>query len=187
MWHITALWCSTFAPLHAAHFTPKRTPTQTLGVKQMINPWLTNSMIDSCAFDPKQSPEQQAAEELAKLWQEHSLPLLIAHSTKKELEHPNTPLWVKKEAEARIYSVETDRTPSEFAVFRNIHEILTGEGNPENHIQDAEHVFEASKYGSYFITTDRRILSKKYRISKVSNATVLLPSTFVELVKRYEA
>jgi len=152
----------------------------------MISPWTTNSMLDSCAFDPKYSPEHECALELHRLFFEKDLPLLIAHSTKKELEHPNTPRWVKAEAAARIYSIETTRTAGELSRLKQIHTILTGNGRPEKYWQDAEHVFEANKYGSYFVTTDRRILDKSGNLSEIVAVKILLPSEFLRLVKQHE-
>lgn len=143
-------------------------------------------MLDSCAFDPKYSPEQECALELHRLFSEKDLPLLIAHSTKKELEHPNTPRWVKAEAAARIYSTETTRTVGELSRLKQIHTILTGNGRPEKYWQDAEHVFEANKYGSYFVTTDRRILDKPGNLSNIVAVKILLPSEFLRLVEQHE-
>jgi hypothetical protein len=152
----------------------------------MISPWATNSMLDSCAFDPKYSPEHECALELHRLFSENDLPLLIAHSTKKELEHPNTPRWVKAEAAARINSLKTTRTAGELSQLKQIHTILTGNGRPEKYLQDAEHVFEANKYGSYFVTTDRRILVKSEDLSEVVAVKILLPSEFFRLVEQHQ-
>jgi hypothetical protein len=60
-----------------------------------MNPWITNSFLDSCAFDPKYHPEDLAATELFRLHQTEHLRMLLAHSNKKEVDHPNTPPWVK--------------------------------------------------------------------------------------------
>lgn len=152
----------------------------------MISPWNTSSMLDSCAFDPKYSPEEDCALKLHKLSSEKDLPLLIAHSVKKELEHPNTPSWVKTVAATRIYSLKTTRTTGEVSRLEKIHAILTGNGRPEKYLQDAEHVYEASKYGSYFVTTDRRILEKSGEISEIVAIKILLPSEFLRLVEQFE-
>ncbi len=63
-----------------------------------INPLITNVFLDSCAFDPKYHPEDEASMELYKLYDQGELVLHIAHSTQKEIEHPNTPAWVKRAA-----------------------------------------------------------------------------------------
>jgi hypothetical protein len=38
---------------------------------------------------------------------------------------------------------------------------------------DAEHIFLASKYIGYFVTTDKKILNKKDQLEKVCSATIV--------------
>jgi hypothetical protein len=110
-----------------------------------INPLITNNFIDSCAFDPKYEPEDKASLELFKLCEEGEIIILIAHSTQKEIEHPNTPAWVKREALNLIYTKQTCLTDSEVRKLREIETILAGNGNVENILRDARHVFEAQR------------------------------------------
>ena len=126
-----------------------------------IDPRITNIFLDSCAFDPKYSPEDTAALHLFELYKNAILRLQIAHSTQKELEHPNTPKWVKSEAATLIFTIETSLTSEEMKAKDNILRILAGNGKPEKMLQDAQHIFEAQKYGAYFVTTDERILKKR--------------------------
>ena len=151
----------------------------------MVNPWITNNLIDSCAFDPKYAPEDAASNEIFKLHREKHLPLLVAHSTLKEIEHPNTPAWVKGEAQALIYSLPVQLTPNEMKILHRIESILTGNGKVENIAQDARHVFEAQKYGSYFITTDFRILKRSDVLRKEVTVVVLKPSQFLGLAQQH--
>jgi len=61
------------------------------------NPKISNIFLDSCAFDPKYSPEDQASQEIFQRHKSDELRTLdIAHSNLKEIDHPNTPDWVKK-------------------------------------------------------------------------------------------
>ena len=98
---------------------------------------------------------------LFELSEKGELILNIAHSTQKEVEHPNTPRWVKREANKLIYTIETSLTPDEQTRKTKILMILAANGKPENMIKDSEHIFEADKYGSYFVTADERILKKR--------------------------
>src|SRR5690349_8068774 len=100
-------------------------------VPRKVRVKFTNAFIDSCAFDPKYGPEQAAANEIFRLDSKHDLSLLIAHSVRKELEHPNTPPWVKAEGLSRIHSIQVQLTRDELALKRDIHAILTGNGKPE--------------------------------------------------------
>jgi hypothetical protein len=95
-----------------------------------MNPWITNSFLDTCAFDPKYDPETSAAIEIFRLHSEEGLPLVLAHTVAKEIEHPNTPRWVKQEARNQIFSVPVPLTPPEQAKKSRIHTVLTGNGKP---------------------------------------------------------
>lgn len=151
----------------------------------MVNPWLTNNLIDSCAFDPKYAPEDAASIEIFEFRREKDLPLVIAHSTLKEIEHPNTPSWVKDEAQALIYSLRVQLTADELKILRKIESILAGNGKVENIAQDARHIFEAQKYGSYFITTDSRILKRADALRNEVSVMVLKPSEFLALARQH--
>lgn len=149
------------------------------------NPFTTNNFIDSCAFDPKYEPEDRASLEIFRLSQEGKLSILIAHSTQKEIEHPNTPAWVKSEAQNLIRTMNVPLTADEVKKLREIEEILAGNGKVESIRQDARHVFEAQKYGSPFITTDSRILNRMDKLYAACTVKVLKPSEFLSLVKYF--
>ncbi len=152
-----------------------------------INPRIKNIFLDSCAFDPKYTPEDQASREIFQRYESGELKsLIIAHSNQKEIDHPNTPDWVKREANRLLYSIQTGLTDNERKEFAEILRILAGNGNPEKVADDANHVFEASKYCGYFITTDKRILSKKNELDKACSATIVKPSEFLEILAMYE-
>lgn len=148
-----------------------------------ISPWLSNNFVDSCAFDPKYYPEDKAAAEIFRLHQENDLGIVIAHSTQKEIEHPNTPVWVKKEAERLIYTLDVSLITQETALLQNIINIVAGHGERESFIQDARHIFEAQKYGAYFVTTDNRLLKRRNEIQKLCGVKILLPSEFLTIVR----
>ena len=150
-----------------------------------IDPRRANNFLDSCAFDPKYAPEDGAAQEIRELGRDGVVNLLLAHSNQKEIEHPNTPLDVKREAQGMIYTLETSLTRDELERKAKIHAILTGNGNPKKYIADAAHVFEAGKYIGYFITTDQRILGKRHELSRVCAAVILTPVEWLRVF--YEA
>jgi len=150
-----------------------------------LNPWIANSFLDSCAFDPKYDPEDKAAIEVFRLHEHDGLPILLAHSTQKETEHPNTPPWVKIKAAELIYTIAVSLTPNETSRPRAIRDVLSGKGLSKNVEQDARHIFEAQKYGSYFVTTDGRLLQRAETIRTLCTVEILLPSDFLERVHRY--
>lgn len=150
-----------------------------------VNPLTSNNFIDSCAFDPKYEPEDGASDEIFRLYKDGNLLIQIAHSTQKEIEHPNTPVWVRSEALNLIYTIPVQLTEGEVRKLREIETIHAGNGKVENILQDARHVFEAQKYGSYFVTTDSRILNRASELRSASDVTVLKPSKFLSVVKQY--
>lgn len=151
--------------------------------RRLLDPRRTNSFLDTCAFDPKCSPEDQAAREIHNLIELGEISILLAHSNQKELDHPNTPEDVKRESRAMIYTIETDLNSEEKAHKARIHQVLTGNGNPEKYAADAAHVFEAGKYVGYFITTDRRILDKRDELHGFSAATIVTPTEWLRVYR----
>jgi hypothetical protein len=146
------------------------------------SPLIGNTLIDSCAFDPKYEPEATASAEIFRLSQQMRFMLVIAHSTQKEIEHPKTPAWVKQRAQQMISSLEVPLEPTEKRRLRAIETILAGKGRVDNVRQDARHVFEAQKYGRYFITTDERILSRARALQELCHVIVLKLSEFLALL-----
>ncbi len=146
-----------------------------------LDPRRANNFLDTCAFDPKYSPEHEAAQQIRALGNDGQINLLLAHSNQKEVDHPNTPADVKRDAAGLIYTIETALTQDEHVRKAKIHAVLTGNGRPEKYAADAAHVFEAGKYVGYFITTDRRILSKRSELRNVSSALILTPSDWLKV------
>lgn len=155
--------------------------------RSRLDPRRANNFLDSCAFDPKYAPESEAADEIRRIADDEGLSLLVTYSNRKEIEHPNTPAHVKREARALIYTIETGTTSAEREQMAAVLRVLAGNGNPENYAADATHVFEAGKYIGYFITTDRRILDKRDELREVCPATVLKPSEWLRIYHEGDA
>jgi len=149
--------------------------------RSYLDPRRTNNFLDSCAFDPKYAPDDEAARHIRELGNRGVINLLLAHSNQKEIEHPNTPQDVKREAQAMTYTLETALTPNEVKQKEAIHVILTGNGKPEKYEADAAHVFEAGKYVGYFITADQRILGKRQELGRVCAATIFTPCEWLRV------
>ena len=152
-----------------------------------IDPLIRNNFMDSCAFDPKYEPETSSSNEIFALSEAGNFLLHIAHSTQKEIDHPNTPDWVKRTAAGLIFSMPVQLTEPEVALLNDIRRILAGNGTVENILQDAQHVFEAQKYGYYFVTTDKRILARAGDLGKRCSVSVLLPSEFLSIAREFIA
>ncbi len=152
-----------------------------------LDPKRMNNFLDSCAFDPKYAPESDAAEAIRKLGDEGVINLVLTHSNQKEIEHPNTPASVKKAAGGMIFTLEVGLNPKEQERKTKIHALLTGNGKPAKYAADATHVFEAGKYGGYFITTDDRILVKRDELRNLSGAVVLTPTEWFKVLADADA
>jgi len=140
--------------------------------------------LDSCAFDPKDLKEERAIQELFKMRDEEKITLFIAHSTEKEIKHPNTPGKVKRDSLKMIYTVQVNLTSEEEEKLKKIEKILAGDGRVENIKSDASHLFECQKYGWIFVTLDNRVLKKKDQIRKFLNVNIYRPSKLLSILNR---
>jgi hypothetical protein len=129
-------------------------------------PQYTHSFIDSCAFNPG-GIEEGASRRILEKWPN----IIVAHSVQKELEHPNTPDDVKRMAQEFVYTVETELTPELLDKKDDIRIFVQGNAKLDRHKFDAEHLFELYKSGGgYFVTTDKRLLSRSDELFKNSNS-----------------
>jgi len=151
-----------------------------------LNPFRINIFIDSCAFDPKVEPENSCSEEIFSYYEKKEINLIVSHSNMKEAEHPNTPPRIKAEAASKIFSLETSLTTQEELIKNEIWGILTGNGNPEKMKPDSEHVFEAHKYGGYFVTNDQRIINKREDLNNICNAIIVTPCELIGIINEHK-
>lgn len=151
-----------------------------------LDPFRAHIFVDSCAFDPKYEPESSSSAELFRLYESGEINLIVSHSNMKEIEHPNTPAYVKQAAFSKIYSLNTHLTQQEEILKKKILDSLSGKGSHERMMQDSTHVFEAHKYGGYFVTTDERILKKKKELLTICDATIVKPSELLKLIRNYK-
>lgn len=84
-----------------------------------------------------------------------------------------------------IYTLLVQLTEDERKQLAEIEMIIAGNGKVENILQDARHVFEAQKYGSYFITTDSRILNRAHMLKSARTLMILKASAFLNIVEQF--
>ena len=152
-------------------------------LQQHIDPSYSQFFLDTCAFDPKYAPEDEAADELWTLYESGVLNLVLAHSNQREIDHPNTPTWVGSKAKSMIYSLPVTLTPAEQRLREGLVALLRGNATSDRHLDDAHHIFEASKYGGFFVTTDHRILKLAAPIYDLCSVQVMKPTEVVERIK----
>ncbi len=114
--------------------------------------------------------------------------LLLPHSVIREIAHTNTPNYVKNRANQLIYTTEVSLTQSEQNIIDDITRELQGNALSEKHANDALHLFEAIKYGTrYFITYDKRIISKAPEIRHLKGMRIVIPKEFLEIYRSLES
>lgn len=148
-----------------------------------VDPGITNNFLHSCAFDPKYAPVDKASVELIELYKKDNLPSSDCTFDAERNRLSEYPPCVKAEAQVLIYTIPVQLTPNEVSLLRKIETILAGNGKVENIIQDARHVFEAQRYGSYFITTDAGILDRAKPLRETCGVLIVKPSGILALLK----
>jgi len=93
--------------------------------RSLLDPRRANNFLDSCAFDPKYAPEDDAAQQIRTMGDDGQVKLVLTHSIQKEIDHPNTPMDVKREAAGMVYTIETSLNPDEVARKAQIYAVLT--------------------------------------------------------------
>ena len=147
------------------------------------NPFYHQVYFDSCAFDGGNESEQKASLEVRKIFKDNGGNVNIVHSVVKEIEYPNTPQWVQDIAVQSIRTVEIPLIQQELDELKEIQNIIIGNSSLKKREADCMHVFEAQKYGRYFVTTDRGIFKHAPTIRKRFSLVILKPSEFLEIVK----
>jgi hypothetical protein len=147
-----------------------------------MNPRIGNNFIDANVLDRTGSPEDAAVDTILKMKWEGTFTLLLPHSVKAEIEHPNTPADVKQRATGFIYSMPVRLTQAELATHVRVRELLQGNAKPGQHAKDAFHLVESAKYGRCFITNDGRLLKKADEIFAMLQLRVIKPSEFLAVL-----
>ena len=69
--------------------------------------------------------------------------------------------------------------PKEQSLKKALEDLLSGNAKSDKRHDDANHLFEASKYGGFFVATDQRILKKHEQIYRLATVQVLKPSEII--------
>jgi len=147
-----------------------------------LNPFNSNIYFDSCAFDGGSGSEQSDSIKCRKILEDSGNKIQILHSVQKEIDFPNTPDRIKKEAMSLLGTIETGLEKQEIEVLRDIENIIVGNGNLEKRRADCRHVFETVRYGDYFITTDKGILNRSKEIKIKYHIFLIRPSQLLEII-----
>lgn len=138
-----------------------------------LDPRRVNTLLDNNAL------EHSDAAQVARLMQlrdEGKITLAVPKGVRQEAMHPNTPVEISRAMSAQIFTLEVERSEEEERELALLKATLQGNAEPGKHAADAEHLFEAAKYGGgYFITHDTRMLHQK----RAALETILPPSLWI--------
>ena len=152
-----------------------------------VDPRCFNSFIDAHMLDRAGGPEEAAVDRILALYDESKIGVLLPHSVKREIEHPNTPAAVKDRSRRFVYTEPVSLTAPEQEQHAKARALLQGNAQPGRHAADAFHVVESAKYGGgYFITLDTRMHKKAKELEALLGIIIVAPSRFVELYDEFE-
>ncbi|OGW83823.1 MAG: hypothetical protein A3C47_01135 [Omnitrophica bacterium RIFCSPHIGHO2_02_FULL_51_18] len=134
--------------------------------------------VDACVLHCN-TPESECFLEILDWHKQERIRLWVACSVEEEIDHPHTPLLVKKLGlSIPFYTREMRLNTQEMKVLERIKEILAGNGCPVKVERDARHIFEARKYSAPFITLDKGILKKAIELKTVCHVHIFNPCEY---------
>ncbi|MCP4080627.1 MAG: hypothetical protein GY743_10295 [Planctomycetaceae bacterium] len=155
-----------------------------------LDPRICNIHLDANALDRDDSARCVFVVRVLALRDADEICFTIPKSVRSEVRHSHTPEKVKADMLSEIYTLEASPTAKEQATLGQIRAILTGNAHAGKHDDDAEHLFEASKYGGgYFITHDRRMLNKRDELRRLLSPalTIVTLEEFLAAYDRFAA
>jgi len=151
---------------------------------RFIDPLYTNNFLDANIFDEIAHGQNEAVQEILRIYDEENITLILPYSVQAELEDPKMPEAVRKASQSFIYSVKVTLTTGEHKLYEKLLAEVTGDSEPKNIARDLFHVFEAQKNGAgHFITRDKRLLKRSDAIADLLHIEVMTPESFVIKVR----
>lgn len=147
-----------------------------------FNPYDSFIFFDSCAFDGGTAQEQEASAKAREILDAKGKKIMLMHSVVSEIRAPKTPEWLKESERTSRKTVELPLTELEQKTFKEVEEIIVGDGLLEKRKADCFHVFEAQKYGGCFVTSDVGIYKHAEKIREKFGLFILKPTDFLKLV-----
>lgn len=144
------------------------------------DPRIGNNCVDTHILDRKGIPEDSEVDEIVALRDEHKLSIILPHSVMVEIEHPNTPMEVKRRAADFIFTKPVTLIDTERDLHRRVLDLVRGNAKAGKHESDSFHLVEAAKYARYFVTRDERLLRKRRHLSSLlPQLCIATPSEFL--------
>jgi len=147
---------------------------------RFIDPLHFNNFVDANILDNVADGADAAVNEIVELAQSEKIRLLLPYSVQNELKNPNTPAHVQRAATLFQFSVEVELTDEEHRRYHDLVNAVKRDAEEKNIAPDLFHVWEAAKYGGYFITRDKRLLARSGAIASILQIHVVTPTVFLE-------
>lgn len=156
--------------------------------RRPLDPRDANVAIDANSLDRDETTRAAAVDRLLLLAANAKIRLIVPKGVRREMLDPRTPAKVRNAGLSQIFTFNVDLSTLERRERGVIEAELQGNAKPGKHTEDADHLFEASKYCAYFITHDERILRKSEKLQKVlpPSLQVVTLIGFLEIYDRYE-
>jgi hypothetical protein len=151
---------------------------------RFVDPFYVNNAIDANILDNVADGEDAAVAEIVRLSDEGEITLMLPYSVQAEIENPSTPDHVKAAARQFIFSQKVTITSGERGLYEKLLAEASGDAETKNIAADLLHVFEAAKYGGYFITRDKRLLKRRSVIGGLLQLDVVTPGEFLSAVEK---
>ena len=148
-----------------------------------VDPRNHNNFLDANFWDESGIPSDDSAIlDILELERQGDINLILPWSVRAEIEHPRTPIEIKRQALNFIYTVPAQLTHNEIAKRSKILVLIQGNAKPGKHHRDVLHLFEAEKHGGgYFITKDERLLKKARQLQNLFlTLGVVSPTDFLK-------
>ncbi len=146
------------------------------------NPFDEFIFYDSCAFDGGDLKQQEASLKVQKILESNKVKIILMHSVVSEIKNSKTPEWIRRKEIRSLKTVKLPLTEAEQLTLLDIQNIIVGNGSAERRRADCVHVFEAQKYGGYFVTSDEGIYKHADVIQAKYGLNIVSPDGFLKIV-----
>ena len=102
------------------------------------------------------------------------------------MKHPKAPEWKQRIARYSMQTVRIPLTSQEEEQLRRIEKIMLGNSKAPKRKPDCLHVFEAQKYGRFFVSSDDHIYPYAEAILNEFDLYIVRPTEFLEIVEYYQ-
>ena len=157
--------------------------------RRPLDPRMCPVAIDANALARDGGERDALVDRLLALSKSGTVRLLVPKGVRAEIQNPNTPADVKQATLPQIFTIDVELNSDEQRRKRTIAAELQGNAKRGKHQADSDHLFEAAKYGGFFITEDDRILKRAGRLHEVlpPSLTVVTLADFFAIFDDWEA